>query len=452
MNPQIHSHSLHTITPIFLPQTHSNPPSIPNSISGFFNSPKWVSNPPKKFPFLSKNNLGSKFNLGFTNEHSKLTKFSSLVKIMCVNDNESSESNNDDDGEVDDGYYMRKGLNLARNALGCTSPNPMVGCVIVKDGRVVGQGFHPKAGLPHAEVYALRDAGELAENATAYVTLEPCNHYGKTPPCSEALIKAKVKKVVVGMVDPNPIVLSRGIDRLREAGIEVVVGVEEELCKKLIEAFIHKMLHKKPFVALRYSISINGVLSEQLGENVTECGGYYSKLLQEYDAVVHSPTSTTEDVSLLLSQEPNACQPLNILIAKDHDTLTRILNLPAKENFKAIIFTDLELSPELQISQNGIEVVVMEHLSLDAVLDYCGRQGFCNVLVDVRGRVDGLKEILREGFEANLLQKTIVEVLPIFLEDEAGSSFAEMKLTERKRLKNLSSTISGTSTILEGYF
>ncbi|KAK9749395.1 hypothetical protein RND81_02G123300 [Saponaria officinalis] len=440
MNPQINSNSFHNITPNFLPQTHSKPLSICNSVYGFSNSPKWVSISPKKVSNLLKTNLGSKFNLRVSKEHSNL--------IKCADDIMSSENGDDND----DAYYMKKGLNLARNALGCTSPNPMVGCVIVKDGKVVGQGFHPKAGQPHAEVFALRDAGELAENATAYVTLEPCNHFGKTPPCSEALIKAKVKKVVVGMVDPNPIVSSRGIDRLREVGIEVVVGVEEELCKKLNEAFIHKMLYKKPFVALRYSISINGVHSEQMGENVTECGGYYSKLLQEYDAVIHSPTSVAQNVSFLSSQEPNACQPLNIFIAKNHNSLTHILNLPAKENFKAIIFTDEELPSDSQISQNGIEIVVMEHLSMDAILDYCGRQGFCNVLVNVRGRINGLKEILRVGFEANLLQKAIVEVLPFFLQDEVGSSFAELRLMEKKRLKNLSTRISGDSTILEGYF
>ncbi|KAM7275798.1 hypothetical protein ACFE04_017664 [Oxalis oulophora] len=152
----------------------------------------------------------------------------------------------------DDGFYVRRCVELARKAIGHTSPNPMVGCVIVKDGEIVGQGFHPKAGQPHAEVFALRDAGHLAENATAYVSLEPCNHFGKTPPCTEALIKAKVKKVVVGMVDPNPLVSSKGLSRLRDAGIEVVYGVEEELCKSLNESFIHQMLTGKPFVALRY--------------------------------------------------------------------------------------------------------------------------------------------------------------------------------------------------------
>lgn len=111
--------------------------------------------------------------------------------------------------------------------------------------------------LGKLQVFALRNAGDLAEDGTAYVTLEPCNHFGRTPPCTEALIKARVKKVVVGMVDPNPIVASKGVDKLRDAGIEVVVGVEEELCKKLNEAYIHQMLTGKPFLTLRYDLSTN---------------------------------------------------------------------------------------------------------------------------------------------------------------------------------------------------
>ncbi|KAL9385455.1 hypothetical protein Peur_022465 [Populus x canadensis] len=178
----------------------------------------------------------------------------------------------------------------------------MVGCVIVK------------AGQPHAEVFALRDAGDVAENATAYGSLEPCNHYGRTPPCSEAMVKAKLKEFVIGMIDPNPIVASRGVQRLRDSGIDVVVGVEKELCKRLIEAFIHKMLTGKPFVTLRYSLSANGQLLNQLGEGVTNSGGYYSQLLQEYDAVILS-ASLTANSPFPTSQEPGANQPLWILMA-----------------------------------------------------------------------------------------------------------------------------------------
>ncbi|XP_074273023.1 riboflavin biosynthesis protein PYRD, chloroplastic-like [Silene latifolia] len=445
MNSLNLSHSTHGLTPDFPQLIHIKFSSVCNSISGLFNSPKWVPNSHKKLSTFGKNSFGSKFNLGFSYECCNLGNFVDLVRAMSVEGFESSEN-------VDDGYYMRKSLELARNALGCTSPNPMVGCVIVKDGKIVGQGFHPKAGMPHAEVFALREAGELAENATAYVTLEPCNHHGRTPPCSEALIKAKVKKVVVGMVDPNPIVSSRGIDKLREAGIEVVVGVEEESCKKLNEAFIHRMLYGKPFVTLRYSISMNGEYSEQLGESVSNLGGYYSKLLQEYDAVIHSLTSMTQQWSFFSSQESNARQPQHIFIAKNHDALSPVSNLPIEGDFMPIVFADKELPLEPQISHQGIEIVVLDHISLDVILDYCSKQGFCNVLIDLKGKFDGLGEILVEGLEANLLQKVVVEILPYWVENGVGSPLADMILTHRKSLKNLSTRISGNSVVLEGYF
>ncbi|KAL2892208.1 Riboflavin biosynthesis protein PYRD chloroplastic [Bienertia sinuspersici] len=441
--------SLSNPTPTFNPPIAPLHPTkssliIRKSVSGFFNVPKWVSN-------LRNPVFDSKFNLGYLNWGKRVSKScfnlrngGGLVKVSCG----GLESKNEEDV-----FYMRKCIELAKQAIGCTSPNPMVGCIVVKDGKVVGQGFHPKAGQPHAEVFALRDAGEQAEGATAYVTLEPCNHYGRTPPCSEALIKAKVKKVVVGMVDPNPIVSSRGINKLQEAGIEVVVGVEEDSCKKLNEAFIYKMLSGKPFVTLRYSISMNAVLLDQLGEKVMECGGYYSQLLQEYDAVIHAPTEMIQDSSFLASQEPNARQPLHVFIAKDPDSLYQNLNLPVEADFKAIIFSDKEATQGLEMSQKGIETVVMNDISLDAILEYCSRQGICNVLVDFRGKkLDVLEEILGEGFSTNLVQKVVVEVLPIWAGNETGLSSSKMtSLSESKRLKNLLTKITHGSVLLEGY-
>ena len=144
-----------------------------------------------------------------------------------------------------DSMYMKRALELAKRGLGETWPNPAVGCVIVSerggDPVVVGEGYHPKAGLPHAEVYALRGAGEAARGGTAYVTLEPCDHYGRTPPCSQALVDAGVARVVVGVRDPNPLVDGGGIQRLRDAGVEVVVGCEEEACFEMNREFMERM-------------------------------------------------------------------------------------------------------------------------------------------------------------------------------------------------------------------
>ncbi|KAI3449189.1 hypothetical protein Pfo_005854 [Paulownia fortunei] len=228
---------------------------------------------------------------------------------------------------------MRRCVELAKKAIGHTSPNPIVGCVIVKDGKIVWEGFPPKAGQPHAEVFALRDAGDLAKNGTAYVSLEPCNHYGRTPSSSEAFIKAKMRKVVVGMVDPNPIVASTGIKKLKDAGVEVMVGVEEELCKRLYEAYIHQMLTGKSlcFSELyissynRYSISLGCCLLNKLGEEVMECGGYYSKLLQEHDAIILSSTALAEKSSFPKSKEPGANQPLTIVLSKFPNSLLKFL-------------------------------------------------------------------------------------------------------------------------------
>lgn len=350
--------------------------------------------------------------------------------------------------EHDDGYYIRRCVELAKKAIGHTSPNPMVGCLIAKDGKIVGEGFHPKAGQPHAEVFALRDAGELAENGTAYVSLEPCNHYGRTPPCTEALIKAKVKKVVVGMVDPNPMVASKGVARLQDAGIEVSVGVEEELCRKLNEAFIHKMLTGKPFVTLRYTMSVDGHLIDHITDGAMERGGYYSRLLEEFDAVVVSSAQSASFPSFA-SKEPGANQPLQIVLSKCPSFLSQVTSVPSEGRSKIIIFADKEAIQQ-EVTLQGIETVILESISLSSILDHCTRQGFCNVLLDLRGNLDDFKEILREGSEHHLFQKFVVEVLPVF----GGTGEKTLSsIPKELRVKKLTYKDSGDdSVLLEGYF
>jgi diaminohydroxyphosphoribosylaminopyrimidine deaminase/5-amino-6-(5-phosphoribosylamino)uracil reductase len=162
---------------------------------------------------------------------------------------------------------MSLALNLARRGQGLVEPNPMVGCVIVKNGRIVGQGYHKKYGGPHAEVYALRAAGPLAKGATAYVTLEPCNHTGKTPPCTEALIRAKVGRVVAAMKDPNPVVAGKGFRRLRNAGIRVDVGLLSDEAMTLNAPFIKYHRDHRPYVILKWAQSIDGKIATRTGDS-----------------------------------------------------------------------------------------------------------------------------------------------------------------------------------------
>lgn len=166
-----------------------------------------------------------------------------------------------------DAHYMARAVELARKGLYSTHPNPRVGCVIVRDGEVVGEGWHMRAGEPHAEVHALRQAGEHARGACAYVTLEPCSHHGRTPPCAEALVKAGVARVVAAMQDPNPQVAGNGLQRLREAGIEVASGVLEAEARALNPGFLKRMEQGLPFVRAKLAMSLDGRTAMASGES-----------------------------------------------------------------------------------------------------------------------------------------------------------------------------------------
>ncbi len=184
-----------------------------------------------------------------------------------------------------DQYWMQQAIELAKRGLYSTKPNPNVGCVIVKDNQVIGEGFHPKAGQPHAEVFALRQAGEQAQGATAYVTLEPCAHYGRTPPCAEALVKAQVKKVVVACPDPNPLVAGKGVQILKNAGIEVEIGICEDLAAKLNQGFLKAMSTGMPYVRLKVASSLDGRTAMASGESKWITGSAARQDVQHWRAI-----------------------------------------------------------------------------------------------------------------------------------------------------------------------
>lgn len=198
--------------------------------------------------------------------------------------------------------FMQLALDLAKQGEFTTTPNPSVGCVLVKDGKVVGKGFHAKAGEPHAEVMALREAGEKACGATAYVTLEPCSHFGRTPPCARGLVEAGVSKVIAAMCDPNPQVAGKGLQILSDAGIQSAVGLLEENAEQLNKGFLKRMRTGKPFVQLKLAMSIDGKTAMASGESKWITGAQARADVQQYRAKASAILSTSQTV---LADDPS---------------------------------------------------------------------------------------------------------------------------------------------------
>ena len=199
--------------------------------------------------------------------------------------------------------YMRRAIELAERGVGFTNPNPMVGAVIVKGGKVIGEGWHERCGEWHAERNAFRNCTVPAEGATMYVTLEPCCHYGKTPPCTEAIIEHGIARVVVGMEDPNPLVAGKGIALLREAGIEVVCGVEEEALREQNRVFLKYISTKLPWVAMKTAMTLDGKIATRTGDSKwitgAEARAYVHELRHRFMAIVVGIGTAVADDPLL---------------------------------------------------------------------------------------------------------------------------------------------------------
>ena len=195
-----------------------------------------------------------------------------------------------------DAEFMQLALDLAKQGEFTAAPNPAVGCVLVKNGQIIGKGFHAKAGEPHAEVMALREAGENARGATAYVTLEPCAHYGRTPPCAKGLVDAGVRNVIAAMYDPNPLVAGKGLGILADAGIESAVGLLKENAEDLNKGFLKRMRIGRPFVQLKLAMSIDGKTAMANGESKWITGAQARADVQQYRAKASAILSTSQTV------------------------------------------------------------------------------------------------------------------------------------------------------------
>lgn len=243
-------------------------------------------------------------------------------------------------------YFIKRCISLAKKGSGYVSPNPLVGCVIVKGNRIIGEGYHKKFGGPHAEINAINNAKKLGHSlkgATLYVNLEPCNHYGKTPPCTEAIIKEKIGKVVIGCPDPNPLVSGSGIKRLQDAGTDVECGVLEDECTELNKFFIRYMKTNLPYVTLKIAQSLDGkiALNEFSSKWITseESRKHVKKMRQKYDAILVGHNTVLKDNPSLLPQ-PIKNVPYRIVLSHNSGKLNRNLKIFSDEyNEKTIVLS-----------------------------------------------------------------------------------------------------------------
>lgn len=353
-----------------------------------------------------------------------------------------------------DRQIMRRCLELARQASGQTAPNPLVGSVIVQNGQIVGEGFHPQAGQPHAEVFALAAAGEQAEGATVYVNLEPCSHYGRTPPCADALIRAGVTRVVVGMVDPNPQVAGTGIERLRAAGIEVTVGVEEAACRELNEGFIHRMLYQHPFGILKYAMTLDGKIAASSGHSawVTSPASrnWVHQLRSDCDAIIVGGNTVRRDNPLLTSHG-KAHNPLRVV-------MSRRLDLPVKAQLwettatptLVLTTTQADMAMQKNLERQGVEVIIAPELTPDFAMRLLYERGCLSVLWECGGT------LAASAIAAGAIQKLFAFIAPKIIGGSSAPSpvgelgFAQM--TQALLLEKVCLQTIDTDLLVTGYF
>lgn len=359
-----------------------------------------------------------------------------------------------------DNHYMQTALALAAKALGRTSPNPLVGAVIVKDGRIIGRGYHQKAGTPHAEIHALREAGSAAAGATLYVTLEPCVHYGRTPPCTDAIIKAGIKQVIIATRDFNPLVTGRGIETLKQAGIAITVGVLEQEAHRLNEVFNKYITTGRPFSVLKCAMSLDGKIATHTGDSQWITGlaarQFGHQLRNRYDAIMVGVGTVLADDPLLTTRLPDGSgrNPVRIIL----DSLARIpLESKVITNCSAptivAVTTQAPAEKIAALQAAGVSVVVNraknDRVDLGSLMEKLGQRQITSVLIE------GGASVAAAAVEENLVDKVHFFVAPIIIGGHSapgpvgGQGIAQ--LPEAVRLQAMSTEWLGTDLHIEAY-
>ncbi len=349
-------------------------------------------------------------------------------------------------------------IELAKRGEGKVNPNPMVGAVIVKDGTIIGEGYHEKYGEGHAEVNAFESLKEDPSGATMYVTLEPCSHYGKTPPCVDKIIQSKIKRVVIGMIDPNPLVAGNGLDKLKRAGIEVKVGVLEDKCKKLNEIFIKYILTKKPYVVLKTAMSLDGKIATRNGESKwissEKSRLQVHNLRNKFSAIMVGVNTVIKDNPELTCRIKNGNDPIRIIV----DSTLRIpINskvLQNKDNKTIIVTTKrANINSMQELLKKNIKVIIIDEkngqVDLNALIKKLGELGIDSILLE------GGATLNYSALEENIVDKVMIYIAPKIIGGESSKTPVGGrgidKLKDAFKLKNIAINILDEDILVEGY-
>ena len=358
--------------------------------------------------------------------------------------------------------YMEMAYGLAEKARGRTSPNPLVGAVVVRNGTVVGHGFHEKAGKPHAEILALGMAGRSAKGSTLYLTLEPCVHWGRTPPCVDTVLAAGLKRAVISAVDPNPLVHTRGIQRLEEAGLDVSVGLLEERNSDLNEAYAKYITRRIPFVTLKAALTLDGKIACRTGDSkwISSAGtrDYIHLLRGEHDAIMIGVNTLVADDPRLTVRHPNWAGKKIVRVILDSrlrfPPTAKILSTLPRGRIIVFAGRGAPAAKARALEARGVEVVVpggrKKTWSLPDVLAELGRREIASLLVE------GGSRLFTAFVENGLADKAVLTYAPLLVGGAAAPGFIGGKGAARVgqglAFKKARSFSIEDDIIVEGYF
>ncbi len=357
--------------------------------------------------------------------------------------------------------FMKRALEIAQKGTGFTNPNPLVGAVLVKNGKIIGEGYHEFFGGPHAEINAFSHAEEEVENAEMYVTLEPCSHYGKTPPCAEAIIKKGIRKVIIALTDPNPKVSGRGIKLLKDAGIEVVTGVMEEESRKLNEIFIKYITTEQPFCLLKAAMTLDGKTASVSGDSKwisnEESRQYIHRLRHRLAGIMTGIGTVLKDDPNLTTrlEDDKGRDPVRIIVdSSARIPLTaRVLNLYSEAETILAVTDRAETDKLKQLERKGVRIIKTPSsegkVDLKYLMKALGKMEIDSVLLE------GGSELNYSALEAGLVDKVNIFIAPKLIggrnaKTPVGGNGKNL-MKEAVVLKDRKTYTFGEDTMIEGY-